>query len=226
MTEITDQIAESFVNQLARAAFEGVGPFAPAYRVADEALRETGDPEVAIDALVARHTRLAGVGGFVTGLGGFLVLPVALPANVLGFYTLAARLVAAIAHLRGHDLTQPETRMAVLMSLTGDHASQLLANAGVMVPTGRMTKMALRGLPVSTVAMVNKALGFKLLVGVGEKGLARLGRAIPLAGGVIGGTIDIAMIRSIASHARDEFPSNAAATPDVIEVEDRSTASQ
>lgn len=226
MTEITDQIAESFVNQLARAAFEGVGPFAPAHQVADDALRETGDPEAAINALVARHTRLAGLGGFVTGLGGFMVLPVALPANVLGFYTLAARLVAAIAHVRGHDLTQPETRMAVLVSLTGDQASKLVAKAGVMLPTGRMTKMALRGLPVSTVAMVNKALGFKLLIGAGEKGLARLGRAIPFAGGVIGGTIDIAMIRSIANHARGEFPVHDPEVPELTAAQDRPAASR
>lgn len=226
MPEITDQIAESFVNQLARAAFEGAGPFAPAHRVADEALREAGDIDAAIDALVARHTRLAGVGGFVSGLGGFIALPVALPANVLGFYTLAARLVAAIAHLRGHDLTQPETRMAVLVSLAGDEASKLLGKAGVMVPTGRMTKMALRGLPVSTMAMVNKALGFKLLIGAGEKGLARLGRGIPFAGGIIGGTIDIAMIRSIAKHARGEFTTQERVTPELTDADDHRTAAR
>ncbi|HSK90220.1 MAG TPA: hypothetical protein VK875_02800 [Euzebyales bacterium] len=207
MPEITDQIAESFVNQLARGAFEGVGPLSPAREAAEAALlREHGDPEAAISALVAGHTRLAGAGGFATGLGGFMALPVALPANVLGFYTLAARLVAAIAHLRGHDLTLPETRVAVLMALTGDQASQVLARAGVMVPAGTMTRVALRGLPVSAVAMVNKAIGFKLLIGTAERGLARLGRAVPLAGGIVGGAIDIAMLRSIARHARAEFP--------------------
>ena len=39
------------------------------------------DREAAIDALVSSHIRLAGTGGFATGLGGFLVLPVALPAG-------------------------------------------------------------------------------------------------------------------------------------------------
>jgi len=226
MTQITDQIAESFVNQLARAAFDGIGPFAPARQVAEDALRRTGDREAAIDELVSSHTRLAGTSGFATGLGGFMVLPVALPANVLSFYTLAARLVAAIAHLRGHDLTQPETRVAVLVSLTGDQASKLLAKAGVMAPAGRMTKVALRGLPISTMAIVNKALGFKLLIGAGEKGLARLGRAIPLVGGVIGGTIDIAMIRSIGNHARGEFPPHDATTPALAQAQGRPAAAQ
>ena len=209
--EITDQLAESFVHQIARNAFEGVGPLAPVREVADEALRDAdGDGERAIDALIAGHTRLAAVEGFATGLGGFVMLPVALPANVLGFYTIAARLVGAIAHLRGHDLDAADTRMAALVTLTGDQASRLLAKAGVMAPAGKMTRMAVRGLPPSTAGMVNKALGFKLLVGVGEKGLVRLGRAIPFAGGLIGGAVDVTMLRSIARHAREQFPAVAA----------------
>lgn len=207
MPQITDQIATSFVDQIARAAFDGVGPFAPAEQVAQEAMEETGDVEAAIDAVVSDHTRMAAVEGFVTGLGGFVMLPVALPANVLGFYTVAARMVAAIAHLRGHDLSEPETRMAALVTLTGDQATRLLTVAGVAMPTGRMTKMALRSLPESTAAMVNKAIGFKLLIGAGEKTLVKLGRAIPFAGGVIGGAVDVAMLRSIAKHARTQFPS-------------------
>lgn len=205
MPRITEQLAEQFVNQVARGAFEGVGPFAPAHEVAASALRDHTDPEAAISALVATHTRLAAAEGFATGLGGFMILPVALPANVIGFYTLAARLVGAIAHIRGHDISRRETRMAVLVSLTGDRASELLGRAGATLPAGRMTKRALRGLPDSTVRMVNKALGLKLLVTASGRGLVKLGRAVPLVGGVIGGTVDVALMRSIARHAREQF---------------------
>jgi hypothetical protein len=61
----------------------------------------------------------------------------------------------------------------------------------------------------STTTMVNKAIGFRLLVGTGERALVKLGRAIPLAGGVIGGSVDVVLIRSIARHARRVFPSAA-----------------
>lgn len=205
MSAINEQIAEQFVQQLARNALEGIGPLEPAERIADEALLNAGNDEAAIEELVREHTRLAAVGGFVTGLGGFVVLPVAIPANLLGFYTLAARLVAAIAHIRGHDISLPETRMAVLMALTGDEASQLLARAGVIMPSGGLTGAAVRRLAPSTRAMVNKAIGFKLLVGAGQKMLVRLGRAIPFAGGLVGGVVDATMMRSIAAHARREF---------------------
>lgn len=206
MPQITDQIAQSFVDQLTRAAFDGVGPFGSAQEMTEEAMREHDDVEAAIDAIVASHTRMAAVEGFATGLGGFMMLPVALPANVLGFYMLAGRMVAAIAHLRGYDLADPVTRMTALVTLTGDQATTLFSKAGVVVPTGQMTRMALRAMPDSMMAMVNKAIGFKLVVGAGGKGLVKLGRAIPLAGGVIGGVVDVALLRSIAKHARKEFP--------------------
>ena len=51
----------------------------------DFALAEHREVEPAIDALVRSHLRLVAASGFVTGLGGFAALPVALPANVLGF---------------------------------------------------------------------------------------------------------------------------------------------
>lgn len=205
MAAVTDAIAQKFVEQLARNALDGVGPLEPAHQVAADALRDTGDEEAAIDAIITEHTRLAAVNGFVTGLGGFVLLPVALPANLLGFYTLAARMVAAIADVRGEDLELRETRLAVLLTLTGDDASRLLGRAAGVMPGAGMTTRALRRLAPSTAIMINRAIGFKLLVGAGERGLASLGRAIPLAGGVIGGAIDVAMIRSIARHARTRF---------------------
>jgi hypothetical protein len=206
MPGITDRIAESFVAQLARGGLDGVGPLAPAREVADEALATHGTPEAAIDEIIADHTRLAAVSGFVTSLGGFIVLPVAVPANLLGFYTLATRMVAAIAHVRGHDIARPETRIAVLTALTGDDVGKALSRAGMVLPAGGVTTTWLRKMAPSVTTMVNKAIGFRLLVGTGERMLVRLGRAIPLAGGVIGGTIDVALIRSIARHARRAFP--------------------
>jgi hypothetical protein len=74
MPGIADQIAESFVTQLARGGLDGIGPLAPAHDVAEDALAAHGDREAAIDAVVSDHTRLAAVSGFVTSLGGFIVL--------------------------------------------------------------------------------------------------------------------------------------------------------
>ena len=58
-----------------------------------------GDVEAAIDDVVALHIKLAAAGGFVTGLGGFITLP----ANVVGFYGIATRMVASASSVRVSD---------------------------------------------------------------------------------------------------------------------------
>ena len=54
--------------------------------------------------------------------------------------------------------------------------------------------------------VINKAVGFRLLRALGQKTLARFGRAVPLLGGAVGAFVDGAMMSEIAQQAREEFP--------------------
>lgn len=200
-----ERTATQLVARLVDAGIDGIGPLDPARVVADKARSgRGGDTEGAIDDVVALHTKLAAAGGFVTGLGGFVTLPVALPANVAGFYGISTRMVAGIAHLRGYDLSREEVRTAVLLVLVGADADSILARAG-MSPMGRVAGLALGRLPAPALMVLNKGIGFRLLSQVGRKGLGRLGRGVPLAGGVIGAGIDWWLVRRIADAARTEF---------------------
>jgi EcsC protein family len=199
-----EKAATSFVSRLVDAGIDGVGPLDPAATVADKALSEHGNPESAIDDIVSSHMKLAAASGFVTGLGGFITLPVALPANVAGFYGIATRMVAGIAHLRGYDLSRPEVRSAVLLTLVGADATSVLAKAGLN-PAGRVAGVALHRLPGPALMVLNKGIGFRLLSDMGKKSLGRLGRGVPFAGGVIGAGLDWWLLRKIADSARTEF---------------------
>lgn len=201
----TDRVVESVLDRLLRTGIDGLGKIDSAQSVADAALRKAGDPEQAVDAIVSQHIKLAATGGFVTGLGGFVTLPVALPANVIGFYVIATRMVAAIAAVRGHDLKDESVRSAVLLALSGDDATEILRKAGGGVITGRATAFALGRLPPAALMAVNKGVAFRIVVKLGQKGLGRLGRMVPLAGGVIGGGVDAYVMRRIAKHARKEL---------------------
>lgn len=201
----TERMVAEAVQRLVDAGIDGVGPLDPARVVAERARASSQDAEAAIDLVVASHTRLAAAGGFVTGIGGFVTMPVSLPVNVVGFYVTATRMVAATAHLRGYDLAQPEVRTAVLLALVGADADDLLAKAGFATPGGYATRFALRRLPASALMMVNKGVAFRLLTQLGRRGLARLGRAVPFAGGAIGGALDAYLLRRIADAARKEF---------------------
>jgi EcsC protein family len=196
------------VEHLMDVGFDGRGRFDSAQTVADVAIAEHPEAERAIDAMVRAHLKLGAAGGFVTSLGGFVAMPIALPANVLGFYLVATRMVAGIASVRGYDLRQPEVRSAVLLALVGADADDLLKKLPPLpgVRTGRLTNLAVQRLPGPVLLAVNKGVGFRLLNRVGRKSLTRFGKAVPLAGGVIGAGLDTFLLKRIADHARQEFP--------------------
>jgi uncharacterized tellurite resistance protein B-like protein len=52
---------------------------------------------------------------------------------------------------------------------------------------------------------INRAVGFRLVTKFGTKGVVNLGKAIPLVGGVIGGSIDALSTNKIGNVARDCF---------------------
>jgi hypothetical protein len=193
------------VESLLDIGIDGKGPFDSAQKVADVKRAEKPDAEEAIDAVVRGHLKLAAAGGFVTGLGGFITLPVALPVNVLEFYVVATRMVAATASLRGYDIKQPQIRSAVLLTLVGADADDLLKKAGV-TPTGRLANLAAQRLPGPAMMVVNKAVGFRLLSTAGRKTLTRFGKGVPVVGGVIGAGLDGYLLKKIGDHARHEFP--------------------
>ena len=197
-----ERLVDPLVDRLLRAGIDGLGPIDSAQAVADAALRDHGSADEAVDAIVKHHTKLAAAGGFVTGVGGFVTLLIALPVNVVGFYIIATRMVAAMAAAHGADLTSPNVRTAVLLALSGDDATDIVRKAGGGAITGHATSFALRQLPPEALMAVNKGVAFQIVVRLGQRTLGSLGRFVPLAGGVIGGSIDAYVLRRIAKHAR------------------------
>lgn len=197
--------AATIVEKLLDVGIDGRGRFWSAQQVADSARSDHAGTTQAIDAVVRQHTRLVAAGGFVTGIGGFVTLPVALPANVVGFYALATRMTASVASLRGYELHLPGVRAAVMLTLVGADADDLLKKAGV-VSTGRLANLAAQRLPGPALMVLNKGIGFRLVSTVGRSALTRFGKGVPVVGGVLGAGVDVYLLRRIADQARREFP--------------------
>lgn len=185
------QAAAGILRQVLEIAIDGYQRFPGAEKVADKQLEKNGnDVQLAIDAVVDQHIRLAGVQGFVTSIGGLITLPVALPANLTGIAVVQARMVASIAHLRGYDLDDPRVRTAVITCLLGED--------GV---TDRLKKSSLPTSPlaIATAPVFDPELD-RLVAGevVGEL-IARISgkrmglmvtRRVPLLGGAVGAGVD------------------------------------
>ncbi len=195
------------VENVLDLGIDGKGWFDSAAEVADAALEaHGGDREAAVQAIVRNHVLMGGAEGFVTSLGGFVTLPIALPVNVLSFYVLATRMTASVARLRGYDIDQQQIRSAVLLTLVGADADDLLAKAGMAAPSGGLTNLAAQRLPGPAAMVVRKGVGFRLLASVGKNMFTRFGRAVPVVGGFIGGGVDAWMLHRVADNARGEFP--------------------
>jgi hypothetical protein len=167
--------------------------------------------------------------GFLTGLGGFGLLPLQLPAAVTATWVIQTRMVGAIAQLQGHDLEHQAVRTQILLTLLGDQAAEVLRQVGVKAGQ-RFVRAQLHRLPLTSLQAINRAVGFQLISRFGERGLLRLDRSIPLVGGVIGGGLDYLITRQLGAFAATELarqaPPNGAARAsrsatefDVIDVE-------
>lgn len=198
-----ERTANAIARQLINVGIDGIATFDSAQKVAEAALKAEKTKVEAIDRVINSHVRLAGMNGFLTNLGGFVTVPVALPANVVGFYTLATRMVAAIAHINGHSVASEQVRSAVLLHLIGQDATKVLRGVGgtATVPV----RVATAGLPPAALAVVNKAVAFRIAAKTGTRFLTKLPRMIPVAGGVIGAIVDVALIKKIAKDASQGF---------------------
>ncbi|GMA18926.1 EcsC family protein [Arsenicicoccus piscis] len=203
--------ANELVEKLLGVGIDGRGPFEGADEFAQKALAEAKNPNAAVDDIIGKHLKLASAGGFVTGLGGFVTMVVAIPANVVEFYVLATRMVASIAKVRGYDLSQDETRSAVLLALVGgSDANEVMKAAGV-VPTGRLAGLAAGRLPKSALMMINKGVVNKMAANLTEKGVAKfVGKGLPVVGGVVGAGLDYYLLKKIAANAKTQFPARPA----------------
>lgn len=206
---VTARTANALVGKLMDFGIDGLGPLDSVAEIVAEALADKGgDREKAINSIVRTHIKMGAAGGFATGFGGLFTMAVSLPANIVSFYVIATRMVGSIAHIRGYELSKPEVRAAILLTLVGGDSQDLLAKAGI-TGGGRLAQVAMQRLPKTAVMMINKGVGFKLATQLGTKTLSRFTRAIPVAGGLVGAGLDGYLLNKIADFAREEFPARA-----------------
>src|SRR5438270_305039 len=91
----------------------------------------------AVATLIAWQSGKAGVAGFVTGCGGAIAMPIAMPAILLSTLYIQLRLVAAIAHLRvairRRQLLPSKPSVARLAVMHADRFGKVVRSAIVQV---------------------------------------------------------------------------------------------
>lgn len=77
------------------------------------------------NSLIRWQNTKSATSGFITGLGGIITMPIAIPANIASVIFVQIRMVAAIAHLGGYDLKDDKVRTLVYTCLAGNSAKEI-----------------------------------------------------------------------------------------------------
>lgn len=207
MAKLNQEIIVKALDWAYDKALNGLPGTDTAEELAESYLRKAISSEKAADSLIRWQTSKSATSGFLTGLGGLVTLPVAIPANLASVLYVQMRMIAAIAHMGGYDLHDDKVKTFVYMCLCGNGVKDIIKDLGIVLGQ-KLTKAAIEKISGSVVTKINQKIGFRLLTKFGSKGVVNLGKMIPLAGGIIGGTTDLVSTAAIGKVAKKLFIQN------------------
>ena len=176
----------------------------PVSELAADYMRKNDTPEEAARSLIKYQVAKCTTSGFVTGLGGLLTLPVAIPANLTTVWYVQLRMIAAIATIGGYDPSSDQVQTLAYACLTGQAVTDIVKGTGIKIGE-KITVAALKKLPGTVLTKINRAVGFRLLTKFGTKGTINLVKGVPVVGGVVGGAIDFGSTKIIGKNAYRVF---------------------
>ena len=131
-------------------------------------------------------------------------MPVAIPTNISSVIYVQLRMVAAIARIGGYDPSDDEVRTMAYVCITGTAAADILKKNGIIIGE-KITLNVIKKIPGAVLTKINQKVGFRLFTKMGEKGAINLVKLVPVAGGLVGGGVDIASTKTIAKVAYKMF---------------------
>lgn len=198
----------ALMGWLYERAVSGIAGIESAERLAERYLDDAkGDALMAVRHMIYWESIKAGSSGFLSGV---VAMPVTLPLNLTSVLFLQTRLVAAVACLGGHRLSDERIRALAGLCLCGNVAKALLQDLTI--------QMTERWTPPLTQQIVEKTLVL-MAARAGMNSAGKFIRLIPLAGGIVSGAVDVASTRTIGRIALTTFLKNQPPEP-----QSRSTA--
>lgn len=208
--EQTTQQSESFLDKVYGLAINGIPRVdKPIAQLVAEYKSKHKSSEKAIKEFVKIQRLKTTTTGFVTGLGGILTLPVTIPADLASSLYIEIRMIAVIAALRGYDICDDRVKTLVYICIVGNAAGDTLKQVGIKGTNQIVVKKLLPKISGEVIKKINQKVGFRLLTKGGTKGLINLGKAVPILGGIVGGTYNYIETNVYAKKALKMFNEDA-----------------
>lgn len=172
--------------------------------MADDYLNKYPTKEEACKAMLNNQIVKCTTSGFVTGFGGFIVMPIAIPANISSVIYVQMRMIACTAYMAGYELNSDQTQTFVYACLAGVALNNALKQAGIKVGI-KLANGVIKKIPGKVLTKINQKVGFRFITKFGTTGVVNLGKMIPGVGAIVGGGFDLAETKIIAKRAYKWF---------------------
>lgn len=135
--KITKESIMELLNKLYEQSIQGIPKVSPPIDVlANNYLeKHNNDVEKSAKSFVNYQIAKCTTSGFVTGLGGLITLPVAIPANVSSVLYVQMRMIACLAYMGGYDTDSDQVQTLVYACLAGISIDQIIKNVGIQFGT-------------------------------------------------------------------------------------------
>lgn len=176
----------------------------PIEELANQYLTKHDDAKKAAKSFVNYQIAKCTTSGFLTGFGGIITLPVAIPSNIGSVLYVQMRMIACLAHMGGYAIDDDQTQTLVYACLAGVSVDTIIKQTGIKLGT-KLTTSLVKKIPGTVLTKINQRVGFRLLTKFGTKGVINIGKMIPVVGAVVGGVFDFAETKVIADRAYKLF---------------------
>ena len=203
--QITQEDIMKILDKLYDNSIQGLPKVSPPIaQLADDYLSKSADVQTAAKSFINYQIAKCTTSGFITGLGGLITLPIAIPANVSSVLYVQMRMIACLAHMGGYDTNSDQVQTLVYACLAGISLDQVVKQVGIKFGV-KLAQGMVKKIPGKVLIKINQKVGFRFLTKFGTKGLINIGKAIPIVGGVISGGFDFAETTIIADRAYKMF---------------------
>ena len=204
-TVISQEDVMKILDSCYEKCLNGIPKVSPSVEeMANDYLKKYKTKEEACKAMIRNQITKCATSGFITGFGGFITMPVTLPANITSVIYVQMRMIACTSYMAGFDLDSDQTQTLVYACLAGVAVNNVIKQAGIKFGV-KFANGLIKKIPGKVLIKINQKVGFRFVTKFGTKGIINLGKLIPGVGAVIGGGLDLVETKIIAKRSYKWF---------------------
>lgn len=202
---MTEEDIMKLLDSCYEKCLNGIPKVSPSVEeLANDYLKKHRTTEEACRAMLKNQIAKCTTSGVVTGFGGFITMPVAIPANVGSVIYVQMRMIACVAYMADYELDSDQTQTFIYSCLAGVAVNGLLKQAGIKIGV-KFTNGLIKKIPGKVLTKINQKVGFRFITKFGTKGIVNLGKLLPGVGAIVGGVLDLVETKIIAERAYKWF---------------------